>query len=134
MRPSVTLRTPRAISRSGSGTGDVRSVNAATRWPTSARDSPRVSVIFSIPRSRRSRAKPMSDAVPRGRRVPSTTTSSPMKPMTIDGVACSRSIAAAVSASMPRWTSGCAGEYSSVPRSAAASRRISSSALFWSIS
>jgi hypothetical protein len=34
----------------------------------------------------------------------STTTSSPRKPMTIEGAACSPSPAAVVKASTPRWT------------------------------
>ncbi|OLD22025.1 MAG: hypothetical protein AUJ01_01115 [Acidobacteria bacterium 13_1_40CM_3_65_5] len=108
--PSVTWRTPFATRRSDSGVCDFRSPNAEMRLRTSSRDSPRERVIFSISRSRRSRAKPTSVAVPRGSRLLSTTTSSPMNPMTIDGAAWSPSVAAVVNASMPRWTRGCVGE------------------------
>ena len=52
---------------------------------TSSRVSPRDNVTFSISRSRRSRANPTSAAVPRGSRVASTMTSSPIKPMTTVG-------------------------------------------------
>ena len=92
IRPSVMWRTPSRRSRSGSGTVDLRSPSTATKLRISSRVTPRVNVIFSISRSRRSRAKPTSAAVPRGSRIASTTTSSPMKPTTMLAGVCSASL------------------------------------------
>jgi hypothetical protein len=84
--------------RSGSSKMKVRSSSFVT---------PRWMVIFSISRSRMSRAKPTSAAADLGSRSELTTTSSPMKPMTI-GSARRWPIAAQrpASASRPRCTSG----------------------------
>ena len=90
IRPSVTWRTPRAASRSGSGTGDLRSLNTATRLrdlvarqPARQRDL--LDARARADRARSRRATPCRAAAAS----PSTTTSSPMKPMTIVGAACS---------------------------------------------
>ena len=88
---------------------------------------PRAIVIFSISRSRRSRAKPMSMAADRKSRCALTTTSSPMNPITMVSSLWRAVCDSAVNASTPRRTSGWSGEYSEAPRTAAASRRTSSS-------
>jgi hypothetical protein len=115
--------------RSAIGTGDLRSASVVINPRTSSRVRPRVNVIFSISRSRRSRANPTSAADPRGSRTELTTTSSPMKPTTTEGDACSAWSAPVASVSTLLSTSGWFGAYNSAPRIAAASRRTISSAL-----
>ena len=77
---------------------------------SSSRVTPRWIVIFSISRSRMSRAKPTSAAADFGSRSAFTTTSSPMKPMTMLSLFWLRVAQSPTSASTPRCTSGWPGE------------------------
>jgi hypothetical protein len=72
--------------------------------------TPREIVIFSMSRSRRSRANPISIAADRKSRCALTTTSSSMNPMTMASSCWSAVCESVVSASTPRRTSGCSGE------------------------